>query len=267
MFLHFQVDECMTLDSININDKSYSSRLIMGTSLYPNEKILEKSLELSGTEIITVSIRKTDYRENNSIFDRLKKKYTFLPNTAGCFSSREAILTAELSREALETDLLKLEIISDEDTLLPNCIELVSTSKELVKRGFKILAYCSDDPIICKKLEEIGCEAVMPLISPIGSALGVRNQHNLELIREFCRGNVIVDAGIGKPSDAARVMELGFDGVLLNSAVARSFDPPEMAEAMKFAVISGRKAFLSGIIEQNKYSKRTTSNHGKISNF
>ena len=257
----------MVTDKLKINNKKYSSRLIMGTSQYPNDKILEESLALSGAEIITVSIRKVDFNSNDNIFERLKEKYTFLPNTAGCLSSREAILTAELSREALETNLLKLEIIADEDTLLPNSIELVNTSRELVKKGFKIFAYCSDDPVICLKLEEVGCEVVMPLVSPIGSGLGIRNQHNLELIREFCKGNVIVDAGIGKPSDAAKVMELGFDGVLLNSSVARSLEPKHMAEAMKLAVRAGRKAFLSGMIEQNKYSRLSTSNHGKISNF
>ena len=177
------------------------------------------------------------------------------------------MLTAELGRELIETNLIKLELIAEDDTLLPNSVDLIDVAKELIKKKFKVLVYCSDDPIVCKRLEEIGCEAVMPLISPIGSGLGIRNEHNLELIRDFCKGKIIVDAGIGKPSDAVRVMELGFDAVLLNSSVARSMDPLEMAYAMKLAVKSGRSAFIAGVIEKNKYARRSSPIHGKISNF
>ena len=162
------------------------------------------------------------------------------------FHKKEAILTAELSRESLETNWIKLELIGEDEMLLPDPIELFSTCDELLKRKFKIFAYCSDDPILCKRLEEIGCEVVMPLIAPIGSGLGIRNEHNLEIIREMCSGLIFVDAGIGLPSDACKIMELGFDAVLLNSSVARSLDPVNMAEAMKMAVIGGRKSFLSG---------------------
>ncbi|MAY90396.1 MAG: thiazole synthase [Rickettsiales bacterium] len=239
----------------------------MGTSLFPNHSVLEKALEISETNLVTVSIRRIDLKSEVNIFNLLKKRYDFLPNTAGCFSSQEAILTAELGRESLETNFLKLELISDDETLLPDSIELLKTAKELIKKKFKIFAYCCDDPVICKKLEDIGCVAVMPLISPIGSGLGIRNEHNLELIREFCKGVVIVDAGIGRPSDATRIMELGFDGVLLNSSVARAMDPINMANAMKLAVKSGRIGFLSGVIEKNKYAIRSTENKGKISNF
>ncbi len=254
-------------DIFEIDGRKINSRLIMGTALYPNQFVLKKSLEASQTQIVTVSIRRFNKESNVDILTSIKKKFLFLPNTAGCFSSKEAILTAELSRESLETNWIKLEIIGDENTLLPDSIELLESAKKLIKKGFKVFAYCSDDPIICKKLADLGCIAVMPLISPIGSALGIRNEHNLELIRESCSCCLIVDAGIGKPSDAARVMELGYDGVLLNSSVARSNDPIEMAEAMKYAVIAGRKGYLSGLIEKDKYAKNSTHNEGKISNF
>lgn len=254
-------------DVLLIDGKIFNSRLIMGTSLFPNQSILKKSLDISEAEIVTVAIRRVDLTSDINIFNLFKDKYSFLPNTAGCYTSKEAILTAELSREALKTDWIKLELIADEETLLPDSIELLNTAKILIERKFKIFAYCNDDPIICKKLEDLGCVAVMPLISPIGSGLGIRNEHNLELIRQVCKGILIVDAGIGKPSDANRVMELGYDGVLLNSSVARSQDPMNMAEAMKLAIMSGRKGFLSGIIEKNKLGIRSTINSGKITNF
>lgn len=254
-------------DNLVIGNVKFNSRLIMGTALFPNEKVLEKALDESGCNIVTVAIRRIDLKSNYNIFKSLKYKYTFLPNTAGCFTSKEALLTAELGRETLETNFIKLELISDEKTLLPDTVELISTAKELIKKKFRVFAYCSDDPIICKRLEDIGCTAVMPLVSPIGSGLGIRNEHNLQLIREFCKGIVIVDAGIGKPSDASRVLELGIDAVLLNSSVARSMDPIKMASAMKLAIISGRYAFLAGMIEKNTYAKRSTEIKGKISNF
>ncbi len=254
-------------DLFKIGESEISSRLIMGTALYPNQLILKKSLEASKTEIVTVSIRRFDIKSNIDILNILKDRFYILPNTAGCFSSKEAILTAELGRESLETNWIKLEIIGDDITLLPDSIELLKSANVLIKKGFKVFAYCSDDPILCKKLEDLGCCAVMPLISPIGSALGIRNEHNLELIRENCNCNLIVDAGIGKPSDAARVMEIGFDGVLLNSSVARASDPIEMAKAMKYAVRAGRKGYLSGLIEKDRYAKNTTFDKGKISNF
>ena len=250
-----------------IDGKKFNSRLIMGTSMFPNQSTLIKSLQESDTEIITVSVRRIDLKSETNILEILNQKYTILPNTAGCFSSKEAIMTAELCRESLKTNWIKLEIIADYDTLLPDSSELLKTSEYLVKKGFKVFAYCSDDPIICKKLEDFGCEAVMPMISPIGSGLGIRNEHNLELIREFCQGKIIVDAGIGKPSDAARVMELGYDAVLLNSSVSRAMDPVGMSSSMKHAIIAGRKGYLSGMIEKNKYAKNSTSFDGKISNF
>ena len=180
---------------------------------------------------------------------------------------KEAILTAELARESMNTNWIKLELIGDDEMLLPDPIELYSTCEALIKKKFKIFCYCSDDPILCKRLEDLGCEVVMPLISPIGSGLGIRNEHNLEIIRSMCRGLIFVDAGIGRPSDACRIMELGFDGVLLNSAIARSHDPINMAEAMRLAVKSGRKSFLSGAIKKTKRAVASTTFKGKISNF
>ena len=235
-----------------IDGKKFESRLIMGTSLYPNLEILNKSLEASGTEIITVSIRRFNEEGEKFFLKGIKNKYTFLPNTAGCFTKKEALLTAELARESLKTDWIKLELISENEMLLPDPLELFATCEELVKKKFKIFAYCSDDPILCKRLEELGCTVVMPLISPIGSGLGIRNEHNLEIIRSMCKGVIIVDAGIGSPSHACKVMELGFDGVLLNSSVARSLDPVNMAIAMKLAVISGRLGYKSGNAQFNK---------------
>ena len=257
----------MESDELKLDGEKFKSRLIMGTALFPNVDILNKSLKSSGTEIITLAIRRLNLTNNDSFLAQIEKKYKFLPNTAGCFTKKEAILTAELARETLETHWIKLELISDKEMLLPDPIELFDACKDLIKKKFKVFAYCSDDPVLCKRLEDLGCEAVMPLVSPIGSALGVRNEHNLEIIRKMCSGNIFVDAGIGKPSDVVKIMELGFDGVLLNSSVARSLNPVEMSEAMKLAVLSGRKGFNSGIIEKNKLAFGSTSFKGKISNF
>ncbi len=257
----------MKKDILIIDGKKINSRLIMGTALFPNIDVLNKSLQSSGTEIITMAIRRLNLTNRGNFLDQINKDYTFLPNTAGCFTKKEAILTAELARETLETDWIKLELISDEEMLLPDPIELFDACKELIKKNFKIFAYCSDDPVLCKRLEDLGCEVVMPLISPIGSGLGVRNEHNLEIIRKMCSGKIFVDAGIGKPSDASKVMEMGFDGVLLNSSVARSLDPVEMAYAMKLAVKSGRIGYKSGLIEKSKLASESTSFKGKISNF
>ena len=257
----------MKNSSILIDGKKFSSRLIMGTALYPNLKVLNESLQASDTEIITISMRRLNISKENFFFDQINKDYTLLPNTAGCYTRKEAILTAELAREALKTDWIKIEIISEDEMLLPDPIELFATCEELKKKKFKIFAYCSDDPILCKRLEDLGCEVVMPLVSPIGSGLGIRNLHNLEIIRNLCKGLIFVDAGIGSPSDACKIMEIGFDGVLLNSSVARSHDPINMAKAMKLATESGRISFLSGVIEKTKKAVKSTPFKGKISNF
>ncbi len=257
----------MLADDLLIDGIKFKSRLIMGTALYPNVSILNKSLIASETQIITLAIRRLNLASKESFLNQLTKKFKLLPNTAGCYTKKEAVLTAELARETLETNWIKLELINDQEMLLPDPIELYDCCMELKKKKFCIFAYCSDDPVLCKRLEDIGCEVVMPLISPIGSGLGVRNEHNLEIIRKMCTGKIFVDAGIGKPSDASKIMELGFDGVLLNSSVARSLDPVTMAEAMKLAVISGRKGFESGLIEKRKNAMGSTSFSGKISNF
>ena len=257
----------METDLLEIDGKQFKSRLIMGTSQFPNIKILNKSLLSSETEIITIAIRRINLTDQENYLDLIDKKFTLLPNTAGCFTKKEAILTAELARETLNTNWIKLELISDQEMLLPDPVELFETCKELIRKKFKVFAYCSDDPVLCKRLEDLGCEVVMPLISPIGSGLGIRNEHNLEIIRKMCEGKIFVDAGIGKPSDACRVMELGFEGVLLNSSVARSLNPVEMAASMKMAVISGRKGFKSGFIEKSKLASNSTTFKGKISNF
>ena len=257
----------MKSDYLVIDGKKFNSRLIMGTSLYPNLDVMNKSLEISETQIITVAIRRLNLSSKGFFLDQLNKDYYFLPNTAGCFTQKEAILTAELARETLQTNWIKLELISDKEMLLPDPIELFDTCKSLVKKNFRVFVYCSDDPILCKRLEDLGCEIVMPLVSPIGSGLGVRNEHNLEIIRRICSGKIFVDAGIGKPSDASRIMEMGFDGVLLNSSVARSLDPINMANAMKLAVISGRLGYKSGIIEKKNMASESTPFKGKISNF
>ena len=182
-----------------------------------------------------------------------------MPNTAGCFTSDDALRTLRLAREMGGWKLVKLEVLGDRKTLYPNMVETLKSTEILVKEGFNVMVYCSDDPMLCKRLEDLGCEVVMPLISPIGSGLGIRNEHNLEIIRSMCKGLIFVDAGIGSPSDACRIMELGFDGVLLNSSVARSHDPINMADAMRLAVKSGRKSFLSGAIKKTKKAIASTT--------
>ena len=182
--------EVKMVDKLSIDGVSFESRLIMGTSLFPNIDILNKSLEKSGSEIITMAVRRLNISGENDFIKQLNKKFKFLPNTAGCFTKKEAILTAELARELLQTNWIKLELISDEEMLLPDPIELFETCKELIKKGFKVFAYCSDDPVLCKWLEDEGGVSVMPLISPIGSGLGIRNVHNLEIIRNMCSENI-----------------------------------------------------------------------------
>ena len=188
-----------------------------------------------------------------------------MPNTAGCFTAKDAVLTSELARESLETDWIKLEVIGDEDTLLPDTEELLIAAKELVKKKFVVLPYCSDDPVVCKRLEDLGCAAVMPLGAPIGSGMGIRNMNNIEIIVNQCTVPVIVDAGVGTASDVAIAMELGCDGVLLNSAVARSNHPINMAKAMRLAIEAGRLAYRSGRIPKQKLANSSTSFRNMIS--
>ena len=252
-------------DFLSIENKKFKSRLFMGTSRYPNHQIMLESLHAGRTEVVTVAIRRISLKKyNENIIDLLKKKYFILPNTAGCYTVKEAVLTAELAREALKTNFVKLEVIGNDEDLLPDVENLIPAAKELVKKKFVVLPYCNDDPIICKKLEDIGCSAVMPLAAPIGSGMGIQNQYNLKLIVEKSNIPVIVDAGVGTASDVAIAMELGCDGVLLNTAVAEAQNPKLMAKAMADAMEAGRNAFLAGRIPKRSFAKNSTTNEGKI---
>ena len=246
-------------DFLTIGNKKFKSRLFMGTSGYPNHQIMIDSLNAGNTEVVTVAIRRISLKKyNENIIDILKKKYFILPNTAGCYTIKEAVLTAELAREALKTNFVKLEVIGNEEDLLPDVENLLPAAKELVKKKFNVLPYCNDDPIICKKLEDIGCSAVMPLAAPIGSGLGIQNKYNINLIVEQSNIPVIIDAGVGTASDVAIAMELGCDGVLLNTAIAEAKNPVLMAEAMKHAVIAGRQAFRAKRMKIRKYGSSSS---------
>jgi thiazole synthase len=250
---------------LSIGNKKFKSRLFMGTSKYPNHQIMLESLSAAKTEVVTVAIRRISLKKyNENIIDILKKKYFILPNTAGCFTIKEAILTAELAREALDTNFVKLEVIGNDEDLLPDVENLIPAAKELVKKKFNVLPYCNDDPLVCKKLEDIGCSAVMPLAAPIGSGMGIQNQNNIKLIVEQSNIPVIIDAGVGTASDVAIAMELGCDGVLLNTAVAEAQNPKLMAKAMADAIVAGRNAFLSGRIPKRFFAKNSTTNKGRI---
>ena len=240
----------------------------MGTSRYPNPQVMLDALDASGTEVVTVAIRRVNLQDTSeeSFLDLLLSRgYHLLPNTAGCYTAREAVLVAQLAREALETDLIKLEVIGDDQTLLPDVEQLLKAAKELVDDGFQVFAYSNDDPITCRKLADLGCAAVMPLASPIGSGQGLINPYNLQLIRDFVDGTpLIVDAGIGTASDAAKAMELGYDGVLLNTAVSDAQHPVTMATAMRLAVNGGRLAYLAGRIPKRFYAQASSPLEGKI---
>lgn len=234
----------------------------MGTGQYRSLDMMMRAMQASGAEIVTVAIRRVDLGElsGESTLGVLREGGWFLlPNTAGCFTARDAIMTAELAREALETEWVKLEVIGDDETLLPDTDELLKAAAELVRRGFKVLPYTNDDPIVAKKLRDIGCVAVMPLGSPIGSGMGIRNPYNLRIIREQITDvPVILDAGIGTASDAALAMELGCDAVLLSSAVSAAERPVQMAEAMRYAVDGGRLAYLAGRMPKRLYAKASS---------
>jgi thiazole synthase len=254
-------------DVFTLAGREYSSRMLLGTSRYPNPQIMLEALEASGAELITVSIRRLNLadRSAGSLLNYIdRSRYDLLPNTAGCYTARDAVLTAELAREALETDLIKVEVIGDEDTLFPDVEHLLKACNELVKNGFQVLPYTNDDPVTCQKLQDMGCAAVMPLASPIGSGMGIRNPYNLQIIREKISIPVIVDAGIGTASDAARAMELGADGVLLNSAVSGAHHPVTMALAMRRGIEAGRLAFLAGRIPTKLYATASSPTEGLI---
>jgi thiazole synthase len=246
-------------DPFVLAGETFTSRLIMGTGGVPSLDVLEAALEASGTEITTVAMRRVDPAAHGSILDVLARRgVRVLPNTAGCYTAADAVLTARLGREALGTNWLKLEVIADEHTLLPDPIELLNAAETLVSDGFLVLPYTSDDPVLARRLEQVGCVAVMPLGSPIGSGLGIRNPHNIELIVERAGVPVVLDAGIGTASDAALAMELGCDAVLLASAVTRAQRPALMADAMRKAVEAGRLARLAGRIPVRRYAKASS---------
>lgn len=251
-------------DAFILGGESFTSRLIMGTGGAPGLEILERALVASGTEITTVAMRRVDPGMRGSVLDVLTKHgIRVLPNTAGCFTAGEAVLTARLAREALGTNWIKLEVIADEHTLLPDPTELLDAAEQLVDDGFVVLPYTNDDPIVARRLEQLGCAAVMPLGSPIGSGLGIRNPHNLQLIIEQSSVPVILDAGVGTASDAALAMELGCDGVLLASAVTRAQEPVLMADAMRKAVEAGRLAYRAGRIPRRWYAQASSPVAGR----
>ncbi|MDX1420905.1 MAG: thiazole synthase [Rubricoccaceae bacterium] len=245
------------------------SRVLLGTSRYPSLQVLLDSLDASGAELATVAVRRVDLgevgEEESLLGALLARGVHVLPNTAGCYTAREAVLTAQLAREALETDLVKLEVIGDDETLYPDAVELLRAAAELVADGFQVLAYCGDDPVTARRLADLGCAAVMPLAAPIGSGMGLVNPYALRLIREQLPGvPLVVDAGIGTASDAARALELGYDGVLLNPAVAGAEHPALMAAAVRHAVEAGRLAYRAGRIPRRLYARASTPSTGLI---
>lgn len=251
----------MTDDILKIGNYEFTSRLIVGTGKYPSVEVMQAAHQASGTQFVTVAIRRInlDDRSGKTMLDYIDRgKYTILPNTAGCYNAKEAVLTAQLARELLETDLIKLEVIGDAQTLYPDTRETLAAAAQLVKAGFTVLPYVIDDPVACKQLEEEGCAAVMPLAAPIGSGLGVCNPYSIRIIKERANVPVIVDAGVGTASDAAIAMELGVDAILMNTGIAAANDPVKMAEAMKYAVQAGRLAFLSGRMEKRLYANASS---------
>jgi thiazole synthase len=252
-------------DPLTIAGREFGSRLIMGTGGAPSLEVMEAALLASGTELTTVAMRRIDPSAPGSVLDILDRhQIDVLPNTAGCYTSADAILVAQLAREALETHWVKLEVIADEITLLPDPIELLDAAERLVADGFIVLPYTNDDPVMARKLQDAGCAAVMPLGAPIGSGLGIRNPHNIELIVEAAQVPVILDAGIGTASEAALAMELGCDAVLLASAVTRAEHPERMAQAMRLAVQAGRLARRAGRIPVRRYAKASSTLDGRI---
>jgi len=246
-------------DPLIIAGQSFSSRLIMGTGGAPSLEVLGRALDASGTELTTVAMRRVEPAARGSVFEVLRARgIRPLPNTAGCHTAGEAVLTARMAREALGTDWVKLEVIADERTLLPDPVELIDAAHVLVADGFTVLPYANDDPILARRLEQAGCAAVMPLGAPIGSGLGVRNPHNIELIVAAAGVPVVLDAGIGTASDAAIAMELGCDAVLLATSVTRAERPDLMAMAMRDAVSAGRLAYLAGRVPRRRYGQAST---------
>ncbi|WP_457140675.1 MULTISPECIES: thiazole synthase [unclassified Modestobacter] len=246
-------------DTFALAGETFRSRLLLGTGGVPSLEVLERAIRASGTQLVTIALRRVEASASGAMLQVLERcGVRLLPNTAGCFTAREAVLTARLAREAFGTDWVKLEVIGDEHTLLPDAVELVDAAEQLVADGFQVLAYTTDDPVLGRRLADAGCAAVMPLGSPIGSGLGIRNPHNIALLREAVDVPVVLDAGIGTASDAALAMELGCDAVLLASAVTRARDPERMALAMRQAVEGGRLARTAGRIPRRWHAEAST---------
>lgn len=252
-------------DLLEIAGETFTSRLLIGTSGYPNQQVMLEAFAASGAEIVTVSIRRISLEGyTESLIDLVGDRFRLLPNTAGCATVRDAVLTAQLAREAVETDWVKLELIGDRDTLYPDVTQLIEAAQELVKDGFTVLPYCTDDPVTCQKLADAGCAAVMPLGSPIGSGMGICNPYNIELICNRSPVPVVLDAGVGTASDATLAMELGCSAVLLNTAVSKARNPVGMAAAMRDAVAAGRQARLAGRIPKRSHAEASSPRLGLI---
>ncbi len=249
---------------MTIAGEAFGSALMAGSAGYPNRQVMLDALRASGAEIVTVSIRRVDLAQPQESLVDLLDGYRVLPNTAGCATARDAVLTASLAREALGTHWVKLEIIGDRETLYPDVEQLLRAAGELTNKGFAVLAYCNDDPVTCEKLQDLGCAAVMPLGAPIGSGLGILNPYNIEAICRRLTAPVILDAGIGSASDAAQAMELGCSGVLLNTAIARADDPVAMAGAMRLAVAAGRLSRIAGRIPKRMHAEASSPELGLI---
>ena len=257
----------MRTDPLVIAGRTFASRLIVGTGKYPSHQVMADAHRASGAEMVTVAVRRVNLtdRTKESLLDFIDTSRIFiLPNTAGCYTADEAIRTARLGREVGLSNWVKLEVIGDEHTLFPDNIGLLEATRVLVQEGFVVLPYTNDDPVICRKLEEAGVAAVMPLGAPIGSGLGIQNPNNIRIIKAQARVPVLVDAGVGTASDAAIAMELGVDGVLMNTAIAGAQDPPAMAAAMKLAVEAGRMAWLAGRIPRREYATASSPVEGLI---
>ena len=257
----------MKRDFLKIASKKFNSRLIVGTGKYKSFLECAKAIKAAGAEIVTVAVRRVNISDKKKpmLMDYIDpKKITYLPNTAGCFTSDEALRTLRLAREIGGWKLVKLEVLGDKKSLLPDMIETLKSTEVLSKEGFKVMVYCNDDPLMAKRLENVGAVAIMPLAAPIGSGLGIQNYTNIKIIRNQTKLPLIIDAGIGEASDAAIAMELGCDGVLVNTAIAQAKKPLEMAKAMKYAVLAGRKSYLSGRIKKSLMGFASTTNKGII---
>ena len=257
----------MKKDNLKIDKITLTSRLIVGTGKYKNFKETAEAVKASGAGMVTVAVRRVNILDRNKpvLMDYLNpKKIVYLPNTAGCFNSEDALRTLRLAREMGGWKLVKLEVLGDKKNLFPEMIETLKSTEVLTKEGFQVMVYCNDDPLMCKRLENSGASAIMPLAAPIGSGLGIQNKTNIKILRNQTKVPLIIDAGIGQASDAVEAMEIGCDAVLINTAIVKAKDPYKMAEAMKYAVVAGRKSFLSGRIIPNLNGSPSTTKKGLI---